>query len=239
MQSTKSTQSIMKRSTTYRNNLHLRVMKGSSKVTAKQLAINHANVETLLSQIEGINLRDSSDKPDITSRLLDAIKDNDVTAFLLATHHLSSINPLDIRQVFFTLGQYGTPTMFTAIRNSNIFEDYFTSHTLTIIEGITAADNAMLFEHMGNTHQLHHMDASLLYQVAQAIMDKSAYKTLGVFMAFILHIAPLTTHDQATLKNKVLNRAMETLNSKMMTIITNALRPLPANYMAIEWPTPF
>jgi hypothetical protein len=123
-----------------------------------------------------------------------------------------------------------------------MLEDYFSNsnnndYIGVVIEGITSLDNYTLFEHMAKTHQIHHLDMTHMYQIAQAIIDKKAYNTMSAFVTFTQQYAPLTSSDQSAIKNKVLNMVMETMDSKMMTKVLDALRPTPQQQLlAIEWP---
>ena len=195
-----------------------------------------SGLDQIVSRLQGVSLNEPIVASVSDAEFEEAVKTKDIKWFLqVLVDKKSTIKPS--LGMFYTLGADGDGTLYTLLRNSVIFEDYFSNNEYceTLFRGISYNDNYMLLEHLVRTHQLTHSSMDILQKYGNILLEQRAYKSLDCFFTFVSCISPLSVEQKQALKKDMLNKAMDSMDTRQITIVLNAIKFLSKPPLCIEW----
>ncbi len=168
--------------------------------------------------------------------LTKAVTNNDVSQvsrlLLECTLQSSSALPQFDMEFFYKVGKHANGQVYTLLRNSNLFEDYFDKpfYFDAIIEGIAIKDNIDLIKHMTNTHQLTTIKEHKLGIYIHSLIENKAYLSLEVLCGYL---STRNTPDSHIVFKELLSRAIETLDHRIVAIILNGIKPIKTKVLLL------
>jgi hypothetical protein len=156
---------------------------------------------------------------------------NDVGKLMQLLQHTNLEIDIDL---FYKIGQYSKSLAYIMMRNSDILENYFNTSVYcdAIFEGISLTDNFDLMKHITSAHQLTHVHEERLSTYMHSLIENKAYRSLEILGSYLRF---LDTEDSHVVIKNLLSKSIETLDSRIITIVMNLMKPQVQKPMAIEY----
>jgi ribosomal protein S17E len=191
---------------------------------------SNTSIDKLSEIFEKINL----EKPNyqlLTDIIVQKIKENDILYFIKQLNLYDSHKIELDSQVFYTLGKYGSISMYNLLRNSNILEDYIkinnTTYLESLIEGIASNDNYQLFKHLITVNEFKYLTINDIKKHMLCMIDNKSYNCMNTIIYYITnYFDNISKKNVLDILKPLFNKIMEQQDCRMLDIMINCFKQL-------------